>query len=330
MRFNRKGQRVLFMAFGIWSLSVVVHAGATQKLTASLIGPLETAQGQGLVRFADRLKALTGGTLEVTIYPDGQLGALAESLEQVQQGMIDLTVTPPGVMAEFLPQIQVYAVPFVFRGFEHWKAVVGGDIGEEISNLAAAKADVIILGYFGGSVRQLVTRKKVASVEDMKNLRIRLHPSEVQITAWRAVKAAPTVLGYREIYNALQLGVIDALENEPEWIVRMKFYEQAPFIALTSHEVVTRPLVFSKVRFEALSREHQQAVLQAGREASTYERELEHRLDLEKLIELKEKHGAELIKIDSAVFRAKAQEALALVLRKQGLGELVRRIQEIE
>lgn len=328
MRF-RINDIVRLFVFTVTCLALVVSSvGAKQKvsLVASLIGPIETAQGQGLEFFAKRVKELTGGEVEVKIYADGQLGGLVESLEQVQKGFIDLTTSVPGNMAEFVPEFQIYHFPFLFRDYSHWKAVITGQIGQKLSDIARQKAGMIIIGTFGGSVRNLVTRKRVTSIDDMKNLLIRLHPSEIQIKAWSAVGAIPTVVAYREIYSALQLKVIDALENEPEWVVRMKFYEQAQYIVLTAHEIVTRPVPFSERRFNSLSPEHQKAVLVAGREAGEYERELEHYLDQEYLKELGEKYGAQLIHIEQKAFREKTQAALEPVIKKFGVTELINQV----
>ncbi|WP_380054039.1 TRAP transporter substrate-binding protein [Falsihalocynthiibacter sp. SS001] len=312
--------------------SLTISAGivSAETLRASLIGPIETAQGQGMQHFADRVKELTNGELDVEIYPDGQLGNLAESVEQVQSGIIDMTTAVPSILAEFVPEMQVFAVPFVFRDYDHWQAVVDGDIGAKYSQLSEEKADAVILGYFGGSVRNLVTSKKVTTLDDAKGLKVRLHPTEVLTAAWGSIGIQPTVMAYGEIYNGLQLGVVDGLENEPEWVKRMKFYEQAPYITLTQHEIVTRPFIFSAKTMERLSPEQQEAVRTAGAEAAAMQREIEHGLDLQILTELTTSLGAEAQDIDKEQFQATVAEALAPVLEANGLAATVAEIQAVE
>lgn len=305
-------------------------AAQAETLRASLIGPMETAQGQGLQKFAELVKERSGGELEVEIYPDGQLGNLAESVEQVQNGIIDMTTAVPSILAEFVPELQVFGVPFLFRDYDHWTKVVDGEIGAEFSDMTTAKADTVILGYFGGSVRNLVTSKKVEKLEDAAGLKVRLHPTEVLSAAWGSTGIQPTVLAYGEIYNGLQLGVVDGLENEPEWVKRMKFYEQAPYITLTQHEIVTRPFIFSAKTFDRLSEELQKIILEAGAEAAAYEREIEHGLDQEILDELLTSLGAEGQEIDKAEFQRIAGEALAPVLEKSGLTATVEKIKAVE
>ena len=297
-----------------------------KEFIGSLPGPIETAQGQGMEYFGKRVGELTNGEYSLKVFPNSQLGKHHEVLEQLQNGQVDMMTIPPGYLAEYAPAVQAVVVPFIFRDFEHWKATVDGPIGRKLYDIAKKDAKVLILGYFGGSVRNLVSKKKVTSLDGVKNLLLRLHPSDVQLAAWQSVGAIPTVVAYPEIYNALQLGVIDALENEPEWVTRMKFYEQAKYIVLTKHEIVTRPLLFSAKVFEGLPANIQKKVIQAGAEAAKYQRELEHKLDGEFLAALKDKYGAEIIDIDRTPFREKAAKAVKPAIKKLGIEDLVEEI----
>ena len=312
---------VLTVAF----MAIFVSASA-KELVIALGGPIETAQGQGLQKFAQRIKELTNGELTAKLFPDGQLGGNAEAFEQIQGGQVDLTPVPPGVIAEFLPEMQALVVPFVFRDYTHWKKVTSGPIAERLSQIASEKADVKIIGYFGGSVRNLLSRKEIKSEADFQYLRIRLHPSEVQISAWRSLGILPTVISYGEIYNALQLGVIDGLENEPEWVTRMKFYEQAKYYAITAHEIVTRPLIFSKNTFDSLSSTHQKAVIQAGADAVAFQTQLENSLDAKFREELANKHGVAIVNVDGEKIRRTVGEALEKAISSQGLEGIVSEI----
>lgn len=321
---NRKNR--FFGAVLAVSLLAAPPLVLAKELVAGLVGPITTAQGQGLSKFAERVSALSNGELTVKIFPDGQLGGNSDAFELIQDGQMDLFPMTPGNMAEFVPQIQALVVPFVFRDFAHWKAVTSGPVAKQLSDQAADKAGVMILGYFGGSVRNLVSRKPIVSLDDMKYLRIRLHPSEVQIKAWSALGILPTVISYGEIYNALQLDVIDGLENEPEWVLRMKFYEQAKTYALTEHEIVTRPLIFSKKTFDSLTPAQRSAVLDAGAEAAEFQHNLEHKLDAESRAQLANSHGVTLVNIDKDKMRSLVDEALKPVIEKQGLNQIVEQI----
>ena len=297
-----------------------------EELIAAIVGPFETAQGQGLQYFGERLSELTNGEMTLKIFPDAQLGNGSELLEQVAGGQVDIFPAVPGNMADWVPEIQVLSVPFLFRDFNHWKSVLDGEIGVTLSQKMADNSDVMIVGFFGGSVRNLVSKPNVADPTNLDNLKMRLHANPLLVESWRAIGAAPTVLAYGEIYNALQLNVLDALENEPEWVLRMKFHEQASNYVLTEHEIVTRPLVFSKSRFEGFNGAQQAAVLQAAREAAEFQRELEHSLDAESRTILKEKHGMNFVNVDKAAIVELVAPAAAAVIEELGLTQIVTEI----
>ncbi|WP_308914984.1 TRAP transporter substrate-binding protein [Jannaschia sp. LMIT008] len=299
---------------------------AQQELAASIDGPVETGQGQGLVRFGEILEDLTDGALTVRVFPNGQLGTGAEIFELMEAGQVAMVTTAPGYLAEFAPQVQALVVPFVFRDFEHWESVVSGPLGEEIAQIVADETDALVLGYFGGSIRNLVSSQPVETAADMEGLRVRLHPAAVQVKAWEALGVVPTVMAYGEIYSGLQLGVVDGLENEAEWVLRMKFYEQAPTYVQTEHEFVTRPLMFSQQVFDGLTPEQQEAVMEAGRQASAYQRELEHQFDTESKVTLRDEHGVSLVEVDKAAIQADVSAALEPVIAELGLGDMVERI----
>jgi len=325
-----KVERILRVTALASALAFATNTAFAETLRASLIGPLETAQGQGLELFADRIAELSNGELTLEIFPDGQLGNLAESVEQVQNGTIDMTVAVPSILAEFVPEMQVFAVPFLFRDYDHWLSIVDGEIGQSFSEMAVSRASVEILGYFGGSVRNLVTSTKITELSDAEGLRVRLHPTEVLTAAWGSIGIQPTVMAYGEIYNGLQLGVVDGLENEPEWVKRMNFHEQAPYITLTQHEIVTRPLIFSERTMNRLGEEHQEMVRIAGSEAAAFQRALENQLDQEILLELTSDLGAEAQEIDKTEFQATVAKALGPVLIESGLADKVAEIQAVQ
>ncbi|WP_226781375.1 TRAP transporter substrate-binding protein [Oceaniglobus trochenteri] len=305
------------------------HVGAVE-LAASIDGPLSTGQGQGMLKFGEILSELTGGEVTVKVFPDAQLGTGAEIFELLEDGQVALLTTAPGYLAEFAPAVQALVVPFVFRDFDHWQTVVSGEVG---SNLAANVADntgAMVLGYFGGSIRNLVSSKEVETNADIAGLRVRLHPAAVQVKAWEALGVVPTVMAYNEIYSGLQLGVVDGLENEAEWVLRMKFYEQAKYYVQTEHEYVTRPLLFSKVAHDRLTLEQQEAVVEAGRQAAEFQRALEHKFDSESKAALENEHGVNIVQVDKDDIQAKVSAALEPVIADLGLVEAVQQIRDVK
>jgi TRAP-type C4-dicarboxylate transport system substrate-binding protein len=181
-------------------------------------------------------------------------------------------------------------MPFLFRDVDHWRKVLDADALKPIADEVAKKADVMILGYAGGGVRNLIVNKPVRNMQELKGLSIRVMGAPVQTRMFQAITTAPTVIAYTEIYNAIQTGVIQAAENEAAGLEQMKFYEVGPHISLTRHAITVRPVCISGKTFRRLPKDLQEAIVKAGREAGAYGRQIESSEDQQRLQRL-EKEG---------------------------------------
>jgi TRAP-type C4-dicarboxylate transport system substrate-binding protein len=195
--------------------------------------------------------------------------------------------------------------------------VLDQDVLKPIADEIAEKADVMLIGYAGGGVRNVFANKPVANLAELKGLKIRVQGAPIWSRTFAAAGMSPTVIAYNEVYNAIQNGVIQAGENEAAGVEQMRFYEVGPHLALTEHAITIRPICFSGKTFKALPADLQQAVIKAGREAGIYGRQIESSEDAAKL-EALEKAGklkrvpfadrAELKKLVDPVMVAYAKE----------------------
>jgi TRAP-type C4-dicarboxylate transport system substrate-binding protein len=204
---------------------------------------------------------------------------------------VDYAVVAPSHMATFSKQATLMDMPFLFRDLDHWRKVMAtGEALRPIAEDVAAKADVMLIGYGGGGVRNVVSRKPVRNLEELKALPIRVMGAPIQTRIFQAITAAPTVIAYDEVYNAIQTGVIQAGENESPGWSQMKWHEVAPEVSLTQHAITIRPLCFSGKTFRRLPRDLQAAIVKAGREAGAYGRDWERRED-ERILEKMKAEG---------------------------------------
>ncbi len=174
-------------------------------------------------------------------------------------------------------------MPFLFRDLDHWNAVMEQDALAPLAADVLDKANVRLIGYAGGGTRQLIVNKPVTTMADLEGLPMRVMGAPIQTRIFEAITAAPSVIAYDEVYNAIQTGVIDAAENEAAGIEQMKFYEVGPHIAKTAHAITVRPLAFSNATFDRLTPEEQACVLEAGKAAGKLGRDIESGQDSEKL-----------------------------------------------
>jgi TRAP-type transport system periplasmic protein len=229
--------------------------------------------------------------VEFELHLNSELGLEKDYFAYMSQGIsVDYAVVAPSHMSTFSQMAPLMDMPFLFRDLDHWNKVLEADALKPIADDVLEKADVMLIGYAGGGTRNLIVNKPVETIADIEQLPIRVMGAPIQTRIFEAIKTAPTVIAYDEVYNAIQTGVIDAAENEAAGIEQMKFYEVGPHIALTQHAITVRPLCFSGKTFERLPEDLQAAIVQAGKEAGAYGRELESTEDAEKLARM-EKDG---------------------------------------
>ena len=260
--------------------------------------------------------------LEFIMHLNSELGLEKDYFAYMSQGIsVDYAVVSPSHMSTFSQMAPLMDMPFLFRDLGHWNKVLEQDGLEPIATDILEKADVMVIGYAGGGTRNLIVNRPVTSLEDIEGLPIRVQGAPIQTRIFEAIKTAPTVIAYDEVYNAIQTGVIDAAENEAAGIEQMKFYEVGPEIALTQHAITVRPLCFSNKTFERLPEDLQAAIVRAGKEAGAYGRQIESTEDAEKLAQM-EKDGLlttheftereDLLELAEPVKQAYAEELGAL------------------
>jgi len=242
-----------------------------------------------LRKFEELVKEYYGKPVEFSLYLNSELGLEKDYFAYMNQGVsLDYAIVSPSHMSTFSPAAPLMDMPFLFRDLDHWNKVLDGDALKPIVDDVAARADILLIGFAGGGTRNLIVNKRVTNMKELQGLGLRVMGAPIQTRIFQAIKAAPTVIAYSEIYNAIQTGVIDAAENEAAGIRQMKFYEVGPEICLTRHAITVRPVAFSGKTFRRLPADLQAAIIRAGREAGAYGRHLESAEDAAILAEMEQ------------------------------------------
>ena len=234
------------------------------------------AHTKTLRKFEELVWSYYGKPVEFELYLNSELGLEKDFFAYMNQGIsVDYAIVSPSHMSTFVPSAPLMDTPFLFRDLDHWNKVLDSDALDPLADEILKKADVMLIGYAGGGIRNLIVNKPVTNMSALKGLNIRVMGAPIQTKIFQAIHTAPTVITYSEVYNAIQTGVIDAAENEAAGIRQMKFYEVGPEISLTQHAITVRPLMFSAKTYNRLPQDLQAAVIKAGREAGVYGRQIE-------------------------------------------------------
>jgi tripartite ATP-independent transporter DctP family solute receptor len=288
-------QRKTFLA-GLAGLALASGlAGAAGAQTITLNGASQFnddhAFTKAMVKFEELVKQYYGKPINFVLHKNSQLGLEKQYFEYMAQGRaVDYAIVSPAHMSTFSKAAPFIDAPFLFRDLAHWNKVLDADILKPIADEIAQKADVMLIGYAGGGVRNVFANKPVRNLAEMKGLKVRVQGAPIWSRTFAAAGMAPTVIAYNEVYNAIQNGVIEAGENEAAGVEQMKFYEVGPNLNMTQHAITIRPLCFSGKTFKKLPADLQAAILKAGKEAGAYGRQIESSEDEAKLVAL-EKAG---------------------------------------
>ena len=273
---------------------------------------------KALTRFGELTQQYFGKPINFTIHKNSSLGLEKQYFEYMAQGRaVDFAIVSPAHMSTFSKAAPFIDAPFLFRDLAHWNKVLDQDLLKPVADEVAQRADVMLVGYAGGGVRNIFSNKPASTIAELKGLKIRVQGAPIWSRTFQAIGMAPTVIAYNEIYNAIQNGVINAGENEAAGVESMKFFEVGPNLIMTEHAITIRPLCFSSKTFKTLPPELQAAVVKAGKEAGAYGRQVESSEDslkldaLEKAGKLKRipfKERAEMKKLVDPVMAIYAKE----------------------
>ncbi len=268
------------IGLSIVSLFVCTSLATAADFTLKLghIADAKNPYGQGADKFAELVKEKTGGAVEIKVFPSSQLGNQRDLIEGLTFGTVDMTLTSTAVFGNFVPEMGVLDLPFIFRDVPHAYTVMD-TVGMDVAKLAEPKG-IKTLAIMENGVRHMTNnRNPIKEPADMKGLKIRVMEQPVYIEMMKALGASPTPMAFSELYTALQKGVIDGQENPLAHIYTSRFFEVQKYISLTGHTYSGEPVLISMSVWNKLPEQHQKAIQEAATEARDWQRELCRKLE---------------------------------------------------
>jgi tripartite ATP-independent transporter DctP family solute receptor len=185
---------------------------------------------------ADRIAKESNGRVEITIFPNNQLGGDTDMLAQVRSGGITFFTPSALVAATLVPVAAINAVGFAFADYDQvWKAM-DGKLGAHVRAALAKVGLHTFEKIWDNGFRQMTTGSKpIESARDMEGLKIRVPVSPLSIAMFKALAASPASLQFSEVYSSLQTRIVDAQENPLPIIQVAKLYEVQKYCAMSNH-----------------------------------------------------------------------------------------------
>lgn len=274
-------------------------------LKAALSQNPSEPQVRAVERFAELVAEGTEGRILVQIYPNNQLGNQRDVVEGLQMGSVELA-NIASVMASFVPEVNLFELPFLFDGPEHFDAVVDGAIGQSLAP-AFRERGLHLLGYFDAGERHIMTTGgPVGRLEELAGLKIRTMENRLHLAAFQAFGANPLPMAYGELYTALEQGVIDGAEAADPNYYAKRFYEPAPFWARVGWIRLMEYVVMSREFYDGLSPEDRAVIDEAARVMIRRERDW-YRAEADSALQHLREAGVTITYPDRGPFRQAAR-----------------------
>jgi len=262
--------------------------------------------------FADKVKELTNGSVEVKVFDNGTLFSSENEFDALLSGEADLAYISFPTLATQIPSFSMFGSGYFFSSYEHMNSVLNGDIAKQnIWPAIQSKLNIVPLGSMYLGSRVVNTRnRQINTYADMKGLLLRMPNSEAWLFLGKALGANPTPLSFSELYTALQTGAVDAQDNPLPTVDSAKFYEVTKYLAITNHVIDSIMPCVNKDKWNSMTADQQKAVQEAMNYAIAFNDKT--RIEKEsKLVEFFESKGLIVTYPDVAEFRAKVQQAYA-------------------
>ncbi len=300
------------LATGLGAASL--PAGAAETLR--IVGNFPTTHTSSIVmeQFKAEVEQASGGELKVALFPAMQLGGAQENVDQVRAGAVFLTWISTAYLSRTVPELSALSLPFLFADRSHAFRVIDGPVGQLMSEKLAAKG-FAALGYMELGPRHLTNNvRPVKSLADLKGPKIRLQPDETHLATFRALGANPTTMDIKEVYSALQQGVLDGQEN-PFAVTRDRNFNQVQkYVSDTAHFFDFIAVIANKKKLDALKPELRRIVTDAIGNAVATQRRLAEAEDAKALADLQGR-GVQLDAVSPA-FRSEMRQATAPVMEQ--------------
>lgn len=242
--------------------------------------------------FAELVKQKTNGELEIRVFPNGTLygGDPSAGVKQLASGSLDMLFNATSLYATFNPKFTAIAVPYLFDDVEQLRAYLDSPLGEELRG-DLSKIGIMGLDLWSRPLRQITNSKlPITKPDDLKGMKLRVPNNPLWVKFFGAMGAAPTPMAFAEVYNALQLGVVDGQENPVNVPVSARLYEVQKYLTISNHIADAWVVGINPRRYQALPDKFKTALNEAAVETEAWKAKNDA-ADIAKSIATLEKHG---------------------------------------
>lgn len=269
---RRMSAAVVLVVVLAWGVSAAFAGEYVIRFASGLAA--EMNHSRAMEQFKADAESKSNGRLKVEVFHSGKLGGTKEVLDQVKAGTIQMSLASTGFMTAYVPRLGVLNFPFLFKSREAALAVFDGPFGGEIDQWVG-NVGFKSLGFEEIGWRVTINKvRPIARAEDFAGIKLRLQPIKVHLDTFRLLGANPVAMDWKELYTALQQGVIDGLEGNPAALYDTRFYEVTKYVSDVPffYEVLGRWI--NKRFWDGLPPDLQAVLIEASKRAVAWQRKV--------------------------------------------------------
>jgi tripartite ATP-independent transporter DctP family solute receptor len=295
------------LAGGFYASRASAAAEFTLKYANNL--PLTHPMNARAKEMADLIAKDSNGRVEMRIYPTSQLGNDTDTLGQVRAGAVDFFTLSPLILGTLVPAAQISGVGFAFKDSAQVFSAMDSELGAHVRTQIAKTSIFAFENIWDSGFRVTTTSTKAINTpEDFKGMKLRVPPSPLWTSMFKAFEASPSSINFAETYSALQTKIVEGQENPLAVIETAKIYEVQKFLSVTNHMWDGFWFLGNKKSFERLPADLQEIVRKNVNAAA-----LKQRVDVQalnaSLTETLKGHGLAINQVKPELFRDKLRSA---------------------
>jgi tripartite ATP-independent transporter DctP family solute receptor len=184
----------------------------------------------------ERIREESGGRMEIQVFPNNQLGGDTDMLSQLRTGVIQLFNLSGLILATVVPVASINGIGFGFKDYNQVWAAMDGPLGTYVRGAIEKSGLFALEKIWDNGYRQITSSTHpINSPEDFKGFKIRVPPSPLWTSMFKAFGASPASINFSEVYSALKIKIVEGQENPLSLIEFNKFYEVQKYVSLTNH-----------------------------------------------------------------------------------------------
>jgi tripartite ATP-independent transporter DctP family solute receptor len=225
-------------ATGVAALGILTRRGDAAEFTWRYANNnvVQHPMNVRLREAVERIRAQSGGRMDIQVFPNSQLGGDTDMLSQLRTGAIQMFNLSGLILSTFVPLASINGIGFAFKDYDQVWSAMDGELGSFI-RAAIARSGLYAFGaMWDNGYRQITSSTHpVNTPDDLKGFKIRVPVSPLWTSMFKAFGAAPASININEAYSAMQTKIVEGQENPLALIDLYKFYEVQKFVSITNH-----------------------------------------------------------------------------------------------